>query len=145
MAVLVSTFLCYSFPSCSLSASCVHISGLLHALVAMNPNKSAAGPGDIGTDEEEAVPVTSRLCEWKQPCKQKENSLKMAEASFKKQVYGNAPKQKFVSLADFDPRPPQYRGNAVNLLPDLSTKMQGNGLCISLLFDPDTCYIFSCL
>lgn len=52
----------------SLLAGCllaVFVSGLLHVLVAMNLNSSAAGPADIGGDEEEAVPVTSRLCEWK--------------------------------------------------------------------------------
>ena len=91
--VLVSAFFTFLFSFlqavcqlCSRIWIAPNTSGLLHALAAMNPNKSAAGPGDIGGDEEEAVSVTSRrLCEWKQPRKQK--SLRMTEASFKKHVY----------------------------------------------------------
>lgn len=38
-------------------------------------------------------------------------------------------------LEDFDPRPPEYRGDANTRLPDFLDAMRGEQLCISLLFD----------
>ena len=61
----------------------MHVSGLLHALVAMNPSKHLPVAIDACGDEEEAIPVTSLLCQWKQPRKQKEKALKIGEAVLK--------------------------------------------------------------
>ena len=124
--------------SLRLSASCVHVSGLLHALVAMNPHKRAEGSELDEIDDNEILPVTSQLCAWKKPRKHKETALKITEACFKKHVYGKAEKQTPTSLEDFDPRPIQYHGNAASLLPTLLNQVRGKGLCISLLFDEDT-------
>lgn len=57
------------------SASCTHVSGLLHGLVSMfpgefqppvSPTQSAAA-----NDEEEVLPITSYACRWKIPKKKK--------------------------------------------------------------------------
>ena len=52
------------FFDCRLSACCVHVSALLHALVALKPSN-----GFLLSDEndEESVPVTSQPCERRQP------------------------------------------------------------------------------
>lgn len=43
------------------------------------------------------------------------------------------------SLEDFDPRTTQYRGNVVSLLPAHLAQVRGEGFCVPLLFDDDTC------
>ena len=121
---------------CRLSASCVHVSGLLHALVAMNPDTTPSEAIGELEEDEESIPVTSRLCRWRQPRKQKEKALKMSETVYTKHEYGKVRKQKVVPLADFDPRPPELRGKATEHLPALLNRVRGKGLCISLLFDP---------
>ena len=47
--------------SCRLSASCVHVSALLHALVALKPAERSHPLSDDDSDED-AVPVTSLPC-----------------------------------------------------------------------------------
>ena len=44
-------------------------------------------------------------------------------------------KRKIKRVEDFDPRPPQFRGTAASRLPELVSKLRGEQLCISLLFD----------
>ena len=115
-----------------LSASCVHVSALLHALVHMC---SADGsPYHDDTQDEGVVPVTSLACKWIQPRKQKEKVLKVSDAQFKRLQYSK-PSKGGTSLATFDPRPPEYRGNALQRLPGLLDQLKGS---FSLLFDPDT-------
>ena len=96
-------------------------------------------PGPDGAcEEEEALPVTSYICQWKRPRKRKESTMKMCEATFEKHIYGRTKKRKFSALEDFDPRPPRYQGTARSLMPNLLNKVRGKGLCISLLLDPST-------
>ena len=77
-----------------LSASCTHVSGLLHALAALAPTQfppSSATGSSVSTEEsEETLPVTSYPCQWKAPRKRKQSNLKMADATFEKHVYGRA-------------------------------------------------------
>ena len=53
-------------------------------------------PGPDGArEEEEALPVTSYICQWKRPRKRKESTMKMSEAIFEKHihVYGRTKKR----------------------------------------------------
>ena len=64
----IMTFLFYS----RLSASCVHVSALLHALVHMFSTEGA--PLETESDSEGVVPITSLACKWVKPRKQKERA-----------------------------------------------------------------------
>ena len=68
---------CLYFPHYRLSASCVHVSALLHALVHMFSVVGA--PPETDVQEESVIPVTSLACKWVQPRKQKEKALKVSE------------------------------------------------------------------
>lgn len=61
----------------------------------------------------------------------------MGEANFKR-VHYSKPSKDLQPLSSFDPRPLDNRGNAVQDLPRLLEQVKGKGLCVSLLFDPDT-------
>ncbi len=94
-----------------------------------------APEGLVPTDEDDTVPVTSRPCQWKQPRKMKESSMRMGEAQFQKHVYGREKKRRLRQMEDFDPRPIEFRGTARDRLPQPLEKLRGEQLCISLLFD----------
>ena len=119
------------------SASCTHASALLHALVSLTAPQFQVQPTDLPgvNSDEEAIPVTSRPCQWKPPKKRKESTMKMAEAPFVKHVYGRERKRTVQALEDFDPLPVQFKGTARDHLPGLLKKIRGEHLCISLLFD----------
>ena len=77
------------------SASCTHISGLLHGLVAMTPaNFTSTITSDQtveshdNDDGAETLPVTSFACQWKPPRKRKDSVLKFADTNFEKHTYG---------------------------------------------------------
>ena len=74
------------------STSCTHVSGLLHALVAVGPVDFQAPPG-ASAIAEELLPVTSFACQWKPLRKRKEATLKMVDAKFDKHVYGRQKKR----------------------------------------------------
>ena len=121
------------------SASCTHVSGLLHALVAMCPGGFLLAGNDADvTSEEEALPITSFVCQWKVPHRRKESTALMSESTFQKYVYGRERKRTLKPLEDFDPRPEQYRGTAMDRLPELLDKLRGKGLCISLALDSES-------
>ena len=126
-----------------LSASCTHVSGLLHALVSICIEyftaSSTSHQADT-TDEEPNLPVTSYLCQWKAPRKRKESALKMSESTFEKHVYGRVRKYERKPLEDFDPRAQECVGKIKDRLPALLDRVRGKGLGISLLFDESTCY-----
>ena len=71
-----------------------------------------------------------------QPRKRKESNTKMADASFKKHVYGREHKRAMQPIEDFDPRPPESRGTEKERLAQFLVTMQGQGLGISSLLDP---------
>ena len=128
------------------SASCTHVSALLHALVSLTAPQFQLQPSELESQDvlhscdEETVPVTSRPCQWKAPKKRKESTMAMSEVSFIKHEYGREKKRTVEPLEDFDPRPVEFRGSASEHLPDLLDKIRGEQLCISLLFDKSFCY-----
>ena len=69
--VLVISLLCvgvFIFTLHIKSASCTHVSALLHALVAMAlPVTAFLSPGVIGDGDD--LPITSHACQWKPPRK----------------------------------------------------------------------------
>ena len=75
------------------SASCTHVSALLHALVSLTAPQFQLQPSELESQDvlhscdEETVPVTSRPCQWKAPKKRKESTMAMSEASFIKHEY----------------------------------------------------------
>lgn len=71
-------------------------------------------------------------CKWKEPRAHKEIALKMGDASFIKNVYGNTATP-LSSLDSFDPRPPQYCNNASSLLPQFLDDIRGKGLCFTVI------------
>ena len=75
-------------------------------------------PPKTDVQEESVIPVTSLACKWIQPRKQKEKALKVNDAHFKRLLYSK-PSKEVSSLVTFDPRPPEYRGNALQRLPRL--------------------------
>jgi len=68
------------------------ISVLLHALVALNsgpniPTPTASRDSDED-DEDNQLPVTYYLCQWKPPKKGKQSNHKFADVTFEKHAYG---------------------------------------------------------
>ena len=118
----LGTFLC-----CRLSASCVHVLVLLHALVALKPAEHSHPLLDDDSDEEK-VPVTSLPCQWKQPKGHKSNAMEMSTAQFEKHVYGKIKKQKIYTIDNFDPRPEEFRNQSSSKLPRLLDALAGKGL-----------------
>ena len=120
------------------SASCTHVSALLHALDKLHPTPFQLNPNirplqeDSDTDE---TPCTSLPCQWKPPKKRKESSLEMSKAKIQKHDYAKPNKREVKMIEDFDPRPLEYRGTAASRLPQLLDTLKGEKLCISLLFD----------
>ena len=125
------------------SASCTHVSGLLHALAAITPAITSTSTPDetIGSDdnddEPESLPVTSFACKWKPPRKRKESVLKFADANFEKHVYGRQKKYTWDPIKDFDPRPVEYRGSAPQQMETFLKAVKGKGLGVSMLLDDD--------
>ena len=67
--------------SSSKSASCTHVSSLLHALASLSP--CTIGDGDISSDEK----LFFLLCQWNMPRKHKESNHTVSEAMFCKHVW----------------------------------------------------------
>ena len=127
---------------CRKSASCTHVYGLLHALVAMSPSFPFHSVTDPSTSEpeEEALPITSYACLWKPPHKRKESTLQMSEATFHKPVYGREKRRSSKPLEEFDPRPPEYKNTAQGRLTEFLGKVRGKVLCVSLMFNSASQY-----
>ena len=71
------------FYLCRESASCTHVSAVLHALVALTPSHIAPSSSSLPSGiEEELLPVTSYPCQWKVPRRQKESTIKMEVHGF---------------------------------------------------------------
>ena len=126
---------------CRKSASCTHVSGLLHALVAMCPSFPSASMDPSSDDpQEEALPITSYACQWKPPRKRKESTLQMSKAIFHKPVYGREKRRSSKPLEEFDPRPPECKNTAQERLTEFLGKVHGKGLCVSLMFNSGSQY-----
>ena len=118
------------------SASCTHVSAILHALSAIKPTSFQPQPSiPFRIEEEQAISVTSYLCQWKVPKSRKESTMPMSEAVFEKHDYSKQRKRKIQPVEDYDPRPPEFRGTASARLPALLEDIRGEHLCVSLLFD----------
>ena len=120
------------------SASCTHVSALLHALAKLHPTPFQLKPTLHPVEEEsenDETPVTSLPCQWKPPKRRKESLLEMSKATFQKHDYAKPKKQQVKMIEEFDPRPQEYRGTVASRLPQLLDKLRGEQLCISLLFD----------
>lgn len=129
-------FLCYTyhFPCpCRQSASCTHVSALLHALASLCLTPFPTQDNDT-VDEEEVVPITSLACQWKPPRKRKESAMKITDVEFQKHVYGRTKRRTMKSIEGFDPRPGNYCGTANTNLPALLDSVRGQGLCLSPCF-----------
>ena len=88
------------------SASCTHVSALLHALSALHA-PSAFEPSIQrvdSDDEEESLPCTSQPCRWKPPKKRKESTLRLSDAEFVKHDYAKPVKKKIKQVENFDLR-----------------------------------------
>ena len=109
LAVYHTQSLCM-YSTCRESASCTHVSGLLHALVTMSPKQISLAT--TPSTPEEPLPITSYACQWKQPRKRKESSLPVSDVTFTKHVYGRQVKHTLKPLKDFDSRPEEYHGTA---------------------------------
>ena len=115
------------------SASCTHVSA---ALSAIKPTSFQPQPNiPFRMEEEQALPVTSYLCQWKVPKSRKESTIPMSEAVFEKHEYSKQRKRKIKPVEDYDPRPPEFLGSASDRLPALLEEIRGEHLCVSLLFD----------
>ena len=108
---------------------------MLHALASLSPSSTQA-TALPQLDDNETLPVTSYLCRWKEPSKRKSN-MPVSEAVFHKHVYGIERKYDRKPLEDFDPRPPNLRGKTEEHLKVFLTKVRGQGLAVSLLFDEE--------
>ena len=128
----------YSFLLCRESASCTHISGLLHALV--STSHAPFDPVHISQtdDEDTPLPITSFACQWKAPRKRKEADAKISDVTFEKHVYGRTKKHNTLPIHDFDPRPQETRGTLSSRLPKFLEKVKGQGLGISMIADAST-------
>ena len=117
-----------------MSASCVHVSALLHALVALKPGHDMhCDDSDMDSDEEQ--PCTSTLCQWKRPRKRKSAAMQVEKAEFEKHEYGRIKKYNIESLENYDPRVEHFRGKIAERIPNLLNDIKGKGLCVSLLLD----------
>ena len=86
--------------------------------------------------EEEVLPVTSYLCQWKVPKSRKDSTTPMSEAVFVKHQYSKPKKRKIQSVEEFDPRPPEFQGTASKRMPEpFLEEIRGDNLCVSLLCD----------
>jgi hypothetical protein len=120
----------------SKSASCTHVSALLHALLSLTAHRIGSVHNQEDNDSDnEALPITSYLCQWKQPRSRKESNMPVSSTEFRKHVYGRVRKHHLKSLEDFDPRPLELRGTAQERLKEFLSKIPGEDLGVSLLFD----------
>ena len=122
--------------SCRQSASCTHVSALLHALSALNSTLFRLSRPVADNNSDDNVPVTSQPCRWKGPRKRKESTMCLSDATFEKHDYKKPLKRTVKHVEDFDPRPEIFRGTAPSRIPELLQKLKGEQPCISLLFDP---------
>lgn len=72
----------------------------------MKPNLPPAVSDTDDTD----VSVTSLHCQWKPPWKQKQSTLRTADATFEKHDYAKPVRRKMKQVEGFDPKPPEFRG-----------------------------------
>lgn len=106
------------------------MSALLHALAALQP--SAVGNDCSVSSDETALSITANGMHHG-------NAKRVvSEAIFQKHIYSRQRKHKLKPLEDFDPRPSELRGNARENLKTFLSKVHGQSLGVSLLFDENS-------
>lgn len=92
---------------CRKSASCTHVSAVLHALSGMKQTFDLPPSNLPELDDNDVLllPCTSKPCVWKEPRSRKESNLCVSDAVFEKHDYSKPVKQKIRQLKDYDPRP----------------------------------------
>ena len=80
------------------------MSALLYALVALKPSVQSCMPSGDDSDED-SLPVTSPLCQWKLPRKRKATAMQSSAAEFEKHEYGRTKVYNIQSLETFDRQP----------------------------------------
>ena len=78
------------------SASCTHVSAVLHALANLNPPSFWLKPNVDVTirEEEEEMPCTSVACQWGIPSKKrKDSSIEISSVVFEKHDYSKPVKK----------------------------------------------------
>ena len=115
----------------------LHVSALLHALVALKPGKQCCETEE--ESDEESQPVISLSCQWKPPRKRKASALQVSVAEFEKHEYGRTKKYKIQNLEMYDPCPERLRNIIGSRISKFLDQVRGKGLCISLLLDPSIC------
>ena len=83
-----------------MSASCTHVSALLHALVAMSPTEQFPHMSTDHDDTEDDLPCTSYPCQWKKPRSRKETNLKISDAKVQKHKYAKAKQRDLQPMED---------------------------------------------
>ena len=128
---------------CRMSASCTHVSALLHALAALSstsfqlqPNLPSTSSTETEATETEPTPVTSLPCQWKAPKAKKDSILQIASTSFEQHEYRKPVMRKIKLLEDFDPRPPQFRGQIQSRMPAFLESVKGEQMSISFYLTP---------
>ena len=85
-------------------------------------------------DEEQAIPITSLPCQWKQPRKRKEATLQVASVDFAKHNFEGR-KRKRASMIEFDPRQHDFRGTAQQSLCKFLVRDDSPCLGVSVLLN----------
>ena len=102
---------------CRKSASCTHVSAVLHPIANLNPPSFRLKPivhVTIGEEEEE-MPCTSVPGQWGIPSKKrKDSSIEISSVVFEKHDYSKPVKERVKLIEDFDPRPPECIGTAAS-------------------------------
>lgn len=115
----------------------------MHALESLKkplpvqPEHAPVLNSEILEDNQASIPCTSLPCKWVVPKCRKETSQQISTAVFKKHERDRPVKRQIPLLENFDPRPPEYRGNAQSFVPDLLKKVKGEHLGISVLLDAE--------
>ena len=92
---------------------------------------------EVLEENQTSISCTSLPCKWVVPKTRKESTQQISTAVFKKHEHDKPVKRQIPLLEDFDPRPPEYHGNAQSFVPDLLKKVKGDHLGISVLLDPE--------
>ena len=103
---------------CRKSASCTHVSAVLHPIANLNPPSFRLKPNvHVTIGEEEEMPCTSVPGQWVITCKKRKDSTSSIEITsvvFEKHDYSKPVKKRVKLIEDFDPRPPECIGTAAS-------------------------------
>ena len=101
---------------CRKSASCTHVSAVLHPKANLNPPSFQLKPNvHVPIGEEEEMPCTSVPGQWGIPSKKrKDSSIEISSVVFEKHDYSKPVKKRVKLIEDSDPRPPECVGTTAS-------------------------------